>query len=381
MTPPVLTEFDKLIPLELHRLAIKNRGDDDVVAYYQINKPSDLISSAQLKRKDWPTVCLDLESEDAPLLSIMNLKHPNILRIEAIQEMAKSDVIQKNLAVFVEPHDGPLSLFLMWLDLFEAYTMAVPSQSLRVVTRQMVYAIEELRINGFYHGDLTIHNIYYSKADGAIVVKFFNFRKRAMDLAAAQLQDWVGLGHILRAISVAATYADMHASCSIIDRLASKLELLTDTSRLPMLKEEILNDMYFWDSRIRTIFFIHEVPNLLKNEELVKWARNLTWQLPWDANPHGGLIEAMNKYREEVAIEEKYDGKDPGPEELKKHHYDGNDPIHNIQCMSGAYTHQDKLLDAIEDHERKKISVDVAVQKHQPELCLILHRLLAGEVF
>lgn len=32
-------------------------------------------------------------------------------------------------------------------------------QSLRDVIRQIVEAIEELRINGVYHGSLTIHNI------------------------------------------------------------------------------------------------------------------------------------------------------------------------------------------------------------------------------
>ena len=39
-------------------------------------------------------------------------------------------------------------------------------------------AIEELRINGVYHGNLTIHNIYHSRVGGAIVVKLVNFQNR-----------------------------------------------------------------------------------------------------------------------------------------------------------------------------------------------------------
>lgn len=49
--------------------------------------------------------------------------------------------------------------------------------------------------------------------------------------------------------------------------------------------------------------------------------------------------------------------------------------------MSGAYTHKDKIKDKIKDDQGKPMSVDVTVQKEQPDLCLVLHRLLAGEAF
>lgn len=47
-------------------------------------------------------------------------------------------------------------------------------------------------------------------------------------LENVQLQDWVCLGNILRTISSAAKFRDNDARCSIIDRLASKLESLID---------------------------------------------------------------------------------------------------------------------------------------------------------
>lgn len=211
-------------------------------------------------------------------------------------------------------------------------------------------------------------------------MKLVNFQNRAIELEAAQLMDWVGLGHILNTISTAAKSRDNTASCSIIDRLASKLMALTSTECLSSIKEDTLDDMFFWDTRRRTMFYIHEIPKALNGKEFVKRVENHVWPLPWDSK-HGGLVKAMNDHREEVAIREQHKGVKPGPEVLKQYHYNGQDPVHNVQCMSGAYTHQDKIEDNIEDDKGKRMSVDVAVQKEQPELCLVLRRLLAGEAF
>ncbi|VAH69612.1 unnamed protein product [Triticum turgidum subsp. durum] len=361
MMEPALVD-EKLIPWELNKFKLNPLRNGGVIAYYQINKPSDLTATAQLAPKDRPLVCLHLkESENLPKISIMNLRHRNILRVEAVQKLELPFSNQKNIAVVVEPHDGPLTWFLVRLLLTEKGSNAVPSQSLRDVIRQIVEAIEELRINGVYHGNLTIHNIYHSRVGGAIVVKLVNFQNRAsfttripfanlciptdwdvaisdIELEAAQLMDWVGLGNILHTISTAAKFRDNTASCSIIDHLASKLMALT---------------------------------SMVKNH---------AWPLPWDSK-HFGLVKAMNDYREEVAVRDKHKGVNPGPEVLKQYHYNGQDPIHNVQCMSGAYTHQDKIEKDIKDDKDKRMSVDVAVQKEQPELCLALRRLLAGEAF
>ncbi|KAM3231191.1 hypothetical protein ACQJBY_061386 [Aegilops geniculata] len=379
MEPALVDE--KLIPWELNRFKLKALGNGDVIAHYQINKPSDLTATAQLSPKDRPLVYLDLkESENLPKILIMNLRHRNILRVEVVQRLELPVLNQKNFAVVVEPHDGPLTWFLVQLVLTEKGSNAVPSQSLRDVIRQIVEAIEELRINGVYHGNLTIHNMYHSRVGGAIVVKLVNFQNRDMDLENAQLMDWVALGHILHTISTAAKFRDNTASCSIIDHLASKLMALTNTNCLPSIKKDTLDDMFFWDTRRRTMFYIHEIPKALNDDDFVTRVENHAWTLPWDSK-HFGLVKAMNDYREEVAVRDKHKGVNPGPEVLKQYHYNGQDPIHNVQCMSGAYTHQDKIEEAITDDNDKPMSVDVAVQKEQPDLCLTLRRLLAGEAF
>uniref|UniRef100_A0A8R7U1G9 Protein kinase domain-containing protein n=2 Tax=Triticum urartu TaxID=4572 RepID=A0A8R7U1G9_TRIUA len=242
MEPALVDE--KLIPWELNKFKLNPLRNGGVIAYYQINKPSDLTATAQLAPKDRPLVCLHLkESENLPKISIMNLRHRNILRVEAVQKLELPFSNQKNIAVVVEPHDGPLTWFLVRLLLTEKGSNAVPSQSLRDVIRQIVEAIEELRINGVYHGNLTIHNIYHSRVGGAIVVKLVNFQNRDIELEAAQLMDWVGLGNILHTISTAAKFRDNTASCSIIDHLASKLMALTSINCLPSIKKGTLDDM------------------------------------------------------------------------------------------------------------------------------------------
>ncbi|KAF7040501.1 hypothetical protein CFC21_050391 [Triticum aestivum] len=379
MEPALVDE--KLIPWELNKFKLNPSRNGDVIAHYQINKPSDLTATAQLSPMARPLVCLHLkESENLPKISIMNLRHRYILRVEAVQELQLPVLKQKNIAVVVEPHDGPLTCFLVRLVLTERRSNAVPSQSLRDVIRQIVEAIEELRINGVYHGNLTIHNIYHSRVGGAIVVKLVNFQNRDIELEAAQLMDWVGLGNILHTISTAAKFRDNTASCSIIDHLASKLMALTSTNCLPSIKKDTLDDMFFWDTRRRTMFYIHEIPKALNDNDFVTRVKNHAWPLPWDSK-HFGLVKAMNDYREEVAVRDKHKGVNPGPEVLKQYHCNGQDPIHNVQCMSGAYTHQDKIEKDIKDDKDKRMSVDVAVQKEQPELCLALRRLLAGEAF
>lgn len=64
----------------------------------------------------------------------MNLRHCNILRVEAIENV-KEPVLNRNIAIFVEPHNGPLAAYLFKLPLSESYTKAVPTQGLRVVAR------------------------------------------------------------------------------------------------------------------------------------------------------------------------------------------------------------------------------------------------------
>lgn len=128
MAPALVGE--KLIPWELNKFKLDPLGNGDVVAHYRINKPSDLIATAQLSPMDRPLVCLDLkESENLPKIFIMNLRHRNILRVEAVQELELAVLNQKNIAVVVEPHDGPLTLFLVNLVLTEKGSNAVPSVS------------------------------------------------------------------------------------------------------------------------------------------------------------------------------------------------------------------------------------------------------------
>jgi hypothetical protein len=56
--------------------------------------------------------------------------------------------------------------------------------------------------------------------------------------------------------------------------------------------------------------------------------RSYNWPLPWDTNPHDGLIPAMNVHRQK---------------ELRKGPYNGRDPVAYVKCMIGAYTHQEEL--------------------------------------
>lgn len=301
MAPALVRE--ELIPWELNKFKLASLRNGDVVARYQINRPSDLVAIAQLSREHRPLVCLDLkESENVLKTNIMNLRHRNFLRVEVIQELQLPVLNPKNIAVVVKPHEGPLTLFLSKLPLTEKGSNAVPSQSLRDVIRQIVEALEELRVNGVYHGDLTIHNMYHSKVGGAVVVKLVNFQNRAIDLETAQLMDWVELGHILLLISESAKLNDNTASCSIIDRLASKLIALVNTDCLSRIKEATLDDMFFWDTRRRTMFYIHEIPKALNGDDFVTRVRQHAWPLPWDTE-HGGLVKATNDYREEVAVQ------------------------------------------------------------------------------
>jgi hypothetical protein len=43
--------------------------------------------------------------------------------------------------------------------------------------RQIICGVEELRVNGFYHGDLSLISIFFSKMD-KLLIKLFNFRTK-----------------------------------------------------------------------------------------------------------------------------------------------------------------------------------------------------------
>lgn len=73
------------------------------------------------------------------------------------------------------------------------------------------------------------HHVYSICCSLIAIFIDLNVAISAIGLEAAQLMDWVGLGHILNTISTAAKSRDNTASCSIIDHLASKLMALTST--------------------------------------------------------------------------------------------------------------------------------------------------------
>jgi hypothetical protein len=105
-----------------------------------------------------------------------------------------------------------------------------------------------------------------------------------------------------------------------------------------MVKEISLKQLFFWEPRRRTIFWIHDVPKALENDASIRIIRAHTWTLPWSSRIHQGLLKEMNAYR--VEEEERKKGKPVNPQECE---YRVRDPLHYVKCISGAYTHADTL--------------------------------------
>ncbi|KAM0891257.1 hypothetical protein ACQ4PT_026500 [Festuca glaucescens] len=144
------------------------------------------------------------------------------------------------------------------------------------------------------------------------------------------------------------------------------------SASLPTVKEIALKQIFFWEPRRRRIFWIHDVPKALENHAAEVIIRAHNWVLPWNSRIHQGLLNEMNAYRKEEE-ERKNVGVKADPEAYK---YNVQDPFQYVKCISGAYTHADKLKGKILDSCHFEVSVDHAVQDNDPELFIVLYKLL-----
>ncbi|KAM0882829.1 hypothetical protein ACQ4PT_032034 [Festuca glaucescens] len=369
---------EEKIPIAIVRDQLKNEYGTTWMAYYDIRKPSSLPHPLLLLNNESPKVCLELvQPLDLPRLSAMQgINHRNIMCIGALTEVEIGEQKVKLLALFLDHHNGPLGVHLDSLQLHDNYGV-VPSQALRDIIRQIICGVEELRINGFYHGDLSLINIFFSKRD-VLLIKLFNFRTKDIPKENAQLEDCVAVGLILQQISNELKLRMPQLIFTLIDDLDSTL-MASDVASLHTVKEIALKQIFFWEPRRRRIFWMHDVPKALEKHAADLIIRTHGWILPWNSRIHQGLLNEMNAYRRDEE-ERKNGGVKVKPEVYK---YNVHDPLQYVKCISGAYTHADKLkarVGKILDNFGFEVTVDKAVQENDPELFIVLYKLLRAEV-
>ncbi|KAM0854126.1 hypothetical protein ACQ4PT_050590 [Festuca glaucescens] len=194
----------------------------------------------------------------------------------------------------------------------------------------------------------------------------------------AQLEDCVAVGLILQQISNELKLRMPQLIFTLIDDLASTL-MASDVASLHTVKEIALKQIFFWEPRRRRIFWIHDVPKALENHAADLIIRTHGWILPWNSRIHQGLLNEMNAYRRDEE-ERKNGGVKVKPEVYK---YNVHDPLQYVKCISGAYTHADKLkarVGKILDNFGFEVTVDEAVQENDPELFIVLYKLLRGRI-
>uniref|UniRef100_A0A0D9VAL3 Protein kinase domain-containing protein n=1 Tax=Leersia perrieri TaxID=77586 RepID=A0A0D9VAL3_9ORYZ len=268
------------------------------------------------------------------------------------------------LAVFVEPYTAHLAALLHTMKLGGKYNV-LPSADLADIVRQIVEGWEELRVNGMYHGDMCLQNLYYCRTNETIVVKLAGFKsKGSVSTEAALLKDLNGIGRILKSISslVKENTPGQEPRCILIDNLAMNLEHFVDFAQLGTIKDKILDHVFFWFLERRRKFFTYEIPKALEDDAFCDKVRHrLRYdRVPWDTKQHHGLVLSMNKYRR------------------KKRNlpaYVGTDAIHNVHFVSGAYTHEEEILCDLSFNGMPS-TVDDAVLYDQPTLCLDLYECI-----
>jgi len=296
------------------------------------------------------------------------------MRIEAVKEVETEDPNENLLALFLDHHNGPLGVHLDSFQLYDNYRV-LPSQSFRDIIRQIICGLEELWKNGFYHGDLTMNNILVSKR-AQVLIKLYNFRTRDIPKEDAQLEDCVAVGSLLQHISNELKSLNPHLIYSLIDELASTLTGLTNIASLQTVEEMMCKQLFFWEPRRRMIFWIHDVPKALENAGCDRIIRAHNWKLPWDSRTHPGLLKAMNDYRFEEERRKSGNSAQVTPENTK---YNANDSLHYVKCISGAYTHEDQLQGKILNNFGYKLSVDAAVCSKDPELFIVVFKILKDQ--
>ncbi|EEE56049.1 hypothetical protein OsJ_04848 [Oryza sativa Japonica Group] len=352
ITPDLNKGKETVIPLHITRLDMREVDQSSYVARLKLKKPSNIPPSTLPLHL--PVIGLDVNKPDNLhcLMIMQNVKHRNVLQMEAVKQIVIGEAKTPVLAMFVESFTGRLPALL---------------RKMKLGGMQIIEGWEELRVNGLYHGNICLENVYYCKDNEKITIKLANFQsKGAMSKEAAQLEDINAIGRMLKSISALAKIGVPHQAerYMLVDHLAMNLEFLANTQQIGTIKDVILDHVFFWFKERRKRFFIYDIPKALKDAAFCNNVRRgQTCVLEWDKKPHHGLLGSMNRYRKT---------------NLNLPAYDGNDPIQNVKFVSGAYTHEEEVQDDLTFNGMSS-TVDEAVQSEQPMLCLNLYKCLSPE--
>uniref|UniRef100_A0A0D9VAL4 Protein kinase domain-containing protein n=1 Tax=Leersia perrieri TaxID=77586 RepID=A0A0D9VAL4_9ORYZ len=355
---------ETVLPVQITRVDVKEVKNSGYMARLTLKKPSNMPPSSP--SLDPRIIGLDVGNPDDNhyIMVMQNINHKNILHMEAVKPLIIGEAKTPTLAVFVEPYTAHLAALLHTMKLGGKYNV-LPSADLADIVRQIVEGWEELRVNGMYHGDMCLQNLYYCRTNETIVVKLAGFKsKGSVSTEAALLKDLNGIGRILKSISslVKENTPGQEPRCILIDNLAMNLEHFVDFAQLGTIKDKILDHVFFWFLERRRKFFTYEIPKALEDDAFCDKVRHrLRYdRVPWDTKQHHGLVLSMNKYRR------------------KKRNlpaYVGTDAIHNVHFVSGAYTHEEEILCDLSFNGMPS-TVDDAVLYDQPTLCLDLYECI-----
>ncbi|PNT74364.1 uncharacterized protein LOC100842716 [Brachypodium distachyon] len=200
----------------------------------------------------------------------------------------------------------------------------------------------------------------------------------SLNLSTFRTKDWIAVGSLLDGISTSVKKWHPRYSFLAIDDAARKLMELTNPALLQDIKKETVRRPFFWEPQKRVNFWVHDIPKALGINSFVAKIYNYpNWRLPWSTRINPQLLKAMNNYRKEKAEKEResLENQNEQPEE-KDTDYNVNDPQQYVKCISGAYSHAEELHGKVLAANGNPIPIDSAVQRSDPELCIVLYSLL-----
>lgn len=332
-----------------------------VLASSYLQMPSGLKTFDNVK---WscPRVCMDLlQPDDMHCLDLMmSCAHKNILHAKIVTAEDSCNV------AWTEPFTGLLITLLkqMKSNLGDSTGM-VPSAHLQIIVSQWFDGIGHLIHCGKYHGDFRLENTYYHMASGFPVVKFTNFRVKAIDgksLIDYQLEDVWAIARGLDEICTIAEQCNRAGrrptlDCCLVIDLAKKLREISKENLVSVMKD-IRKHMFFWDKDDRTRFYVYDLPSALRSTDLIDdiEASNTICTIPWDADQYCGLLRDMNDYR---AL-------------CNKPSYDGTKKSQFCAFCSGLYTHEPELPGV----KFGGLMVDNVLQCSNPKACFEIVSLM-----
>uniref|UniRef100_A0A0D9UZ01 Protein kinase domain-containing protein n=1 Tax=Leersia perrieri TaxID=77586 RepID=A0A0D9UZ01_9ORYZ len=219
---------ETVLPMQITRVDVKEVKNSGYMARLTLKKPSNMPSSFPPLNPRMIGLDVGNPDDNHYMMVMQNINHKNILHMEAVKPL---------------PYTAHLATLLHTTELGGKYDV-LPSVELADIVRQIVQGWEELRVNGLYHGDMCLQNVYYCRTNGTIVVKLAGFKsKGSVSTEAALLKDLNGIGRILKSISslVKGNTPGQEPRCILIDHLAVNLEHFVDFAQLGTIKDKILD--------------------------------------------------------------------------------------------------------------------------------------------